>query len=38
MNLILTIGFERLILKMRGPSNSSGGDDHPYLVRQLSVF
>jgi hypothetical protein len=21
-----------------GPSNSPGGDDHPYLARQLSVF
>jgi hypothetical protein len=38
MNLILTIGFKRLILMTRGPSNSPGGDDHPYLARQLSVF
>jgi hypothetical protein len=38
MNLILTISFERLILMTRDPSNSSGGDDHPYLARQLSVI
>jgi hypothetical protein len=28
----------RLIFVDEGPSNSPGGDDHPYLARQLSVF
>jgi hypothetical protein len=29
---------EQIDLVDEGPSNSLGGDDHPYLARQLSVF
>jgi hypothetical protein len=29
---------EQIDLDDEGPSNSPGGDDHPYLARQLSVF
>jgi hypothetical protein len=29
---------EEIDLVDEGPSNSLGGDDHPYLARQLSVF
>jgi hypothetical protein len=29
---------EEIDLVDEGPSNSPGGDDHPYLARQLSVF
>jgi hypothetical protein len=29
---------EEIDLVEEGPSNSLGGDDHPYLARQLSVF
>jgi hypothetical protein len=29
---------EQIDLDDEGLSNSLGGDDHPYLARQLSVF
>jgi hypothetical protein len=39
MNLIRAVGWlGEMDFDEKGPSNSRGVDDHPYMARQLSVF